>query len=966
MKKSIQVILFSLIGSVQLFCQATSEINIQPDSLNKRERLLMDFNWRFALGHACNTEKDFTHATGYFSYFAKTGFGDGPAAAQFDDRAWRRLDLPHDWAVEQGFDKRASHSHGYKTVGPGFPETSIGWYRKSFFIPESDLGKRIKIEFDGVHRNSIVWVNGFYLGHEPSGYSSFWYDITDYLNYGGENMVAVRVDVTMEEGWYYEGAGIYRHVWLNKMSPLHIDHYGTFISSEVKEYIAELTARVTVMNETTKNTSFNIIQTVIDDKGNAVAIDELKNLSLNAGDSREFTSMIEVEDPVLWSLENPYLYKVLTVIKSGDTVIDTYETIIGIRTIRFDADEGFFLNGKHVKLKGTNNHQDHAGVGTAIPDALQEFRIRKLKEMGSNAYRCSHNPATPELLDACDKLGMLVIDENRLMAVTPEPLSQLERMILRDRNHPSVIIWSLGNEEWAIEGNEKGERITSTMQAYAKCLDPTRRITAASSGGWGYGTSAVLDVMGFNYLSHGNIDEHHANFPDQPAIGTEETTTQGTRGIYVDNRAIAHIAPTSRTPGGANIETGWKFYDERPFLTGLFYWTGFDYRGESNPFDFPAVSSQYGIIDLCGFPKDPFYYLKAWWTDEPVLHITPHWNWEGMEDEKIMVWAQSNCDEVDLFLNKKSLGRKTMEKNSHLEWEVSYKPGTLTSIGYKAGKEIITYKVETTGNPKAVELIPDRSVIRADGEDVSVITIQIVDSKGRVIPTAEDEIEFHIEGPGKIIGVGNGDPSSHEADKFFETIKKIKPGNFRKLSIDSTENRPEVAYDFDDSDWGDAFIEGRNYDYQDSAKAIVMRGTFTIEEINDVMKVTLFSKSLAIDQSLYINGHLMAENIAREAPDQEYAIDPFILKEGKNIYAVVGAPLVRRTQWEDLNTDPGIIQVIIPADNYRRKVFSGLAQLIVQSEKQPGTIVLRATSPNLSETEVQIVTEKFMLRPAVP
>jgi len=966
MKRSIQIIILALIGCTQLFCQNASDAGNQPDSLIKRERLLMDFNWLFALGHACDKDKDFNHATSYFSYFAKTGFGDGPAAIAFDDRAWRKLDLPHDWAVEQTFAKNASHSHGYKTVGPGFPETSIGWYRKSFFIPESDIGKKITIEFDGVHRNSVVWVNGFYLGHEPSGYSSFWYDITDYLNYGGENLIAVRVDVTMEEGWYYEGAGIYRHVWLNKTSPLHIDQYGTFISSEIEENVAEITARATVINESTEKASFSVRHYLMDEKGNIVSTGEMNDLILDAGDSKEFTCTIKVENPVLWSLENPYLYKVKTIITSANSVIDQYYTNLGIRTVRFDADEGFFLNGKSIKLKGTNNHQDHAGVGTAVPDALQEFRIKRLKEMGCNAYRCSHNPPTPELLDACDKLGMLVIDENRLMAATQEPLNQLKRMILRDRNHPSVIIWSLGNEEWAIEGNEKGAWITSTMQTYAQRLDSTRRYTAASSGGWGSGTSTVIDVMGYNYIKHGNIDEHHANFPNQPAIGTEETTTQGTRGIYIDNKAIAHIAPTDRTQNGASIETGWKFYDERPFLSGLFYWTGFDYRGESNPFDFPAVGSQYGILDLCGFPKDPFYYLKAWWTDEPVLYISPHWNWKGREGEIISVWVQSNCEEVELFLNNKSLGRKTMNKNSHLEWDVNYKPGTIRACGYKSGEKIITKEIETTGNPNAIKMVPDRTSINADGEDVSVIAVRVVDAKGRPVPTANEDIVFHIEGPGKIIGVGNGDPSSHEADKFFDTVKKIKPGNFKKSAIIDTENPDEVTYDFDDSYWPDAFVKGRDYKTKDTAKAIVLRGSFSLEEIREDMRVTLFAKSLAIDQSIYINGHLIAENVEREAPDQEYIIALSILKEGKNTYAVLGKPLTRRTQWEDLNEDPGVIQVIIPAEDYQRKTFNGLAQVIVQSEKDAGTIKLTASSSDLSEAVLEIKTTKTKLRPAVP
>lgn len=930
-----------------------------------RERLLMDWGWRFSYGHPYNTKKDFNHATGYFSYFAKTGYGDGPASANFDDRAWRIVNLPHDWAVEQPFDARGSHSHGYKAIGRNFPDASVGWYRKSFFIPESDLGKRISIEFDGVHRDAVVWVNGFYLGRESSGYSNFQYDVTDYLNYGSDNIVAVRVDVTIEEGWYYEGAGIYRHVWLHKTAPLHVDYHGTFVTSEVNENSAAITARTTVINQGTSDAMFKISQTIVDAKGRTVATKELTQLTLESGDTNEFSCLIEVQNPTLWSLETPYLYKLITSIHTKGSVVDRYETPFGIRTIHFDPDEGFFLNGQHVKLKGTNNHQDHAGVGTAIPDALQEFRIARLKEMGSNAYRCSHNPPTPELLDACDRLGMLVIDENRLMGVTPELLDRLKRLILRDRNHPSVIAWSLGNEEWAIEGNVKGARIAATMQAYAKQLDSTRPFTVASSGSWGYGVSTTIEVMGYNYISHGSTDEHHKKFPNQPGMGTEESTTQGTRGIYEDERLNGHMAPTDRNPTGANIETGWKYYTERPYLAGLFYWTGFDYRGESNPLNFPAISSQFGILDVCGFPKDPFYYLKAWWTDEPVLHLMPHWNWQGKEGQEINVWVYSNCDEIELFLNNKSLGQKAMEKNSHLEWQVPYEPGTLLARGYKEGKEILTARAETTGKPAVIELTTNRTEIMANGEDVSVITVQVNDSKGRFVPTANQEITFSLDGPGRIIGVGNGDPACHEPDKYIADVCLVRIENLKILTVDGAENRPEVAFDFDDSNWP-AFRRDRDELTYSPEAIIVIRGAFELPEITDEVAVTLFSKSLSMEQAIYINGHLVAQKIKREAPNQEYKLKHDILKPGNNVYAIVGPPLIKRHQWEELNSDPGIIQVVTPKGTWKRSVFNGLAQVIVQSTQQPGEIILTAFSQDLSKGELKLKSHSATLRPAVP
>ncbi len=941
----------------------------QPNNPNTaktgRERLLMDVGWRFALGHAFDAEKDFNHGTGYFSYFAKTGYGDGPAAGDFDNRAWRIVNLPHDWAVELPFDSKGSHSHGYRAIGRAFPENSVGWYRKRFFIPESDLGRRIVIEFDGVHRNSILWVNGFYTGTEHCGYSSFQYDITDYLNYGGDNVIAVRVDATMEEGWYYEGAGIYRHVWLTKTPPLHVAQYGTFVTSEIGNESAIITAGTTVINEGKKEAAFEILQTINNPAGKQVTKAKLQKLTLKPGETKEYRCIMKVKNPNLWSLESPSLYKLNTSLRSKDLIIDNYETTFGIRSVRFDPDEGFFLNGKNVKLKGTNNHQDHAGVGVALPDALQDFRIATLKSMGSNAYRCSHNPPTPELLDACDRLGMLVLDENRLMGSSPEHFQQLERMILRDRNHPCIIAWSLGNEEWAIEGNIKGARTASTMQTLARRLDPTRRITTAISGGWGSGISTVIDVMGYNYLTHGSIDEHHKKFPDQPSMLTEESTTSATRGVYEDDRPNAHMAPTDRRSSGRGIERGIKFCAERPFVAGLFFWTGFDYRGEANPFGWPQVTYQGGILDTCGFPKDSYYYLKSCWTDERVLHLLPHWNWKGKEGQGISVWAYGNCDEVELFLNDKSLGRKPMPKLSHIQWDIPYEPGILLARGYKEGKEIITEKVETADAPAIIRMIPDRTSIKADGEDVSVITIQVEDNKGRIVPVSANEITFNLQGQGKILGVGNGDPSSHEPEQFIDTTRIEKIEELKMSFTINKQDFPEVTYDFNDSNWA-AFKQTDEVNKPKKDTLIIIRGSFQLPVITDDKKITLFTKSICDNQSIYVNGHLIAANIKRNAPNQEFKLDHSILKSGKNVYTVMGTPFVKTHQYENLNIDPGVVGVFVPAETWKRKVFNGLAQIIVQSEQQPGEITLTATSPGLKSPAIKIKTQPVTLRPAVP
>jgi len=958
MKKIIFSAIILMLGIAPLFSQNDEASN--DVSVKAREHLLMDFGWRFALGHPADYAKDFTNGTSYFTYFAKTGYGDGAAAAQFEDRTWREVDLPHDWAVELPFSGLASHSHGYRTIGWKYPETSVGWYRKKFLIPSTDLGRKINIQFDGIFRDSKVWVNGFYVGHEQSGYAGSVYDVTDYLNYGGENVVAVRVDASIEEGWFYEGAGIYRHVWLNKTNRLHIAPYGTFVTSEINGENAELTIRTTVENQHPQTSIFTVEQTLIDATNKQVVSQKYENLSLKGNMSNTFFHKLKIEKPNLWSIENPYLYCLQTKIIAHGKIVDDYKTNIGIRTVRFDPNEGFSLNGKRLKIKGVNNHQDHAGVGTAIPDALQEFRIRKLKEMGCNAIRTSHNPATPEMLDACDRLGMLVLDENRLMGIDQEHFDLLERFMVRDRNHPSVILWSLGNEEWAIEGNEKGERITKTMQEFAQKIDSSRSFTVAISGGWDNGSGKSAQVMGYNYIVQGNIDEHHKKFPWQSGIGTEESNTIGTRGIYIDNTEKGHMAATNRMPENVGTESGWQFYAVRPLLSGLFFWTGFDYRGEPNPLAWPAVNSQYGIVDLCGFPKDIFYYLKSWWGNEPVLHIMPHWNWKGSEGKNIKVTIYSNSEEVELFLNKKSLGKRLMPKNGHIDWDVNYQPGILQAKGFMNGKVAINQQVETTNAPAKIALSAERSQVNADGEDVIAITVQVNDLKNRMVPTAINEMAFTLTGPGKIIGVGNGDPASHDTEQFVETVDKLSINDLKFQLSAILNNTNEVASDYEDSSWHRAFEKG--YGEYEAGKNIIVRGSFNLSDINDQTVVTYYAKSLAGNQSLYVNGTLLAKDLRRFDPNQVFVLDHNILRKGKNVVAIEGKPFVKQSQWEDINTDPGTIKVYNPAPQWKRKAFNGLVQVIVKSTRQTGEISLTATSDGLLPATLKINSNAINFR----
>ena len=733
---------------------------------NVRETIRLDDGWKFAFGNAADPKKDFGCGTEYFNYLTKANsiHNEGPYAANFNDSTWQEVKVPHDWVTILPYADVASHSHGYKTVGYKYPETSVGWYRKTINIPACDLGKHIALQFDGIFRNARVWFNGFYMGTEPSGYATQVYDVTEYVNYGGDNLICVRADATLEEGWFYEGAGIYRDAWLMKSAAVGVAPFGTFVYADLKQPYDKVTIYVEteVNNHSLTTQQCEVSHRLLDADGREVAKSESSTIMLKAKQTLNSQLLtLNLNTPHLWSPDDPYLYKVETTVKVDGRVTDVYETTTGIRDIEFDADRGFLLNGQPLKLKGVNMHQDHAGVGAAIPDALQAWRIKQLKKMGCNAYRASHNPMTPALLDICDREGILVIDENRLTGINEEHLRLLERMIKRDRNHPSVILWSNGNEEWGMENTIQGTRIAAAMREYTHLLDPTRHSTIANAGG--REMVKGLDVVGFNYIVQNDVDNQKKNNPTWKIVGTEETTGCGTRGWYFkDEKYPGRMVSLNRTmeQNYENIiERGWKFYDERPWAAGLFYWTGFDYRGEPNPLSYPAHDSEFGILDYCGFPKDEAYYLKSWWTDEPVLHIFPHWNLQGHEGEEVEVWAYSNCDEVELTVNGKKLGRQPMPRNGHLKWKAVYQPGRVEATGYKNGRRILTKTIETTKAAAKVVLKADRHQIAADGQDMAIVNIELHDQKGRFVPNACPVLTFCLEGDANIIGCGNGDPS---------------------------------------------------------------------------------------------------------------------------------------------------------------------------------------------------------------
>jgi beta-galactosidase len=769
---------------------------------NVRQTIRLDKGWKFSFGHAGDPKKDFGCGTEYFNYLTKASsiHNEGPYAQKFDDSGWQEIQLPHDWVTTLPYAPEASHSHGYKTVGWKYPETSVGWYRKTLKIDNEDLGKRLMLRFDGIFRNAQVWFNGFYMGTEPSGYVTQIYDITPYVNYGGDNLICVRADASLEEGWFYEGAGIYRDVWLEKSAEVSVAPFGTFVRTDLKQKPgnAVLTVRTEVTNSGHQKQSYTVDIRLLDAEGQEVAYGKDTHPSnLNAKDTREQLCMMVVKNPHLWSPDDPYLYQVEHIVKVDDQVTDVYTTTIGIREIAFDAEKGFLLNGQPLKLKGVNMHQDHAGVGAAIPDALQAWRIRQLKSIGCNAYRASHNPMTPALLDICDREGMLVIDENRLMGINEEHLRLLERMIKRDRNHPSIILWSDGNEEWGLENTVQGTRVAEAMREYTRLLDPSRPSTVANAGG----TELIkgLDVVGFNYIVQNDVDNRKKANPSWKIVGTEETTGCGTRGWYFqesgdrsqEGRMVSMNRDTTHHHVENVIERGWKFYAERPWAAGLFYWTGFDYRGEPNPLSYPAHDSEFGIFDYCGFPKDEAYYLKAWWTDEPVLHIFPHWNLAGHEGEEIELWAYSNCDEVELIVNGKKLGRQAMPKNGHLKWQATYQPGKVVAYGYKQGKRIMTQTIETTKPAYKTVLKSDRLSITADGRDLAVITVEVQDQKGRIVPDACPMLTFTLEGAGRILGAGNGDPMYLGADH-------PKDMNCRQFSIPAFNGLAQILIQSDE------------------------------------------------------------------------------------------------------------------------------------------------------------------------
>ncbi len=767
-------------------------------SLCAQKRTNLDENWKFHFGHAANPDKDFNYSLA--TIFAKSGGAARTAIdPRFNDSTWRTVSLPHDWAVELPFVEHPGfevESHGYKPVGGYFPETSIGWYRKKFRVDPADSGQRFQLQFDGIFRNAMIWVNGFFAGNNMSGYIGASYDVTDFISFSRDNVIVVRVDATQYEGWFYEGAGIYRHVWLNQYNNIHIPDGGLFVYAEVSGNAATLNIETTVENQNNDIVNTSVYSYITARNGQIIAQSKEQPLTLAPDGRLSVNQKLQVLSPHFWNLDDPYLYRVVSVVKTGNKVVFTKKERFGIRSFRFDANDGFFLNGKYMKIQGTCNHQDHAGLGSALPDYIQYYRVRLLKNMGVNACRTSHNPPAPEFLEACDSLGMLVLDEQRLLNSSPEYMNQFERMILRDRNHPSIFMWSIGNEEGWIHTNSFGKRIAQTFIAKQKELDPSRTCTyAADVANVFNGVNEVIPVRSFNYRQFG-VADYHRDHPAQPLMGTEMGSTVTTRGQYAKDSVRGYLPDHDITAPwwASTAETWWKLAAENKYWMGGFVWTGFDYRGEPTPFHWPNINSHFGIMDMCGFPKNNYYYYQSWWTNEDVLNISPHWNWPvnwGEAPPIIDVWVNSNADSVQLLLNNKSLGTKIMPGNGHLQWDVKYAPGKLEAIGYKSRKSLHA-QVETTGAPAEIVLTPYKTTMLADGKDVTVMNMSIIDREGREVPDANNMIRFTISGPGRIIGVGNGDPSSHEPDKCMDGAWQRSAFNGKCQVIVQSENKPGI------------------------------------------------------------------------------------------------------------------------------------------------------------------------------
>ncbi len=770
------------------------------------------------LGYACTQKEESPRKRISFNKDWRFALNDQPEADKiaYKDSSWRQLNLPHDWSIEGEFSK-----DNPSTPEGGALPTGIGWYRKTFKLSEAQMAGKVFIDFDGVFCNSEVWINDQLLGKRPNGYISFRYDLTPHLKSAGEsNVIAVRVDNDAQPASrWYTGSGIYRNVWLVCTNKTYVNHWGTFVTTpEVSAQKAIVNLQVELKNEDSKVDLIKVESIIYDRDQNKVAQSE-EDVKF-ADDNAKFDMQFEVNDPLLWSVNNPNLYNVETRLYSNGKCIDVYRTEFGIRNFHFDAEKGFFLNGEYLKIFGVNQHHDLGALGAAVNTRAMERQLEIIRDMGCNAIRMAHNPPAPELLQLCDRMGFLVVDESfdewaKTKAKKGYHLywdewhkKDLEDMILRDRNHPSIIIWSIGNEIRE-QFDSTGIAITKELASIVKALDTSRPVTSALTEqdpekNYIY-QSGALDLISFNY-KHKEYLDFPKNYPGEPMIASENVSALATRGHYdmpSDSLRIwpsAHNVPlVGSNPDwtvsaydnafaywGSTHEATWEVVKNNDFISGMFIWSGFDYLGEPIPYPYPARSSYLGIIDLAGFPKDAYYLYQSEWSNETMLHLFPHWNWEP--GQMVDVWAYyNNADEVELFVNGESQGiRQKTETQFHAMWRVPYKAGEIKAVSRKDGHVVLEKVIKTAGEPYAIELIADRNQLDATGTDLSFITVKVVDKDGNMVPDADHLIQFSVEGEGFIAGVDNGYQASTES---FKGNKRKAFNGMCLLIVQTNENK---------------------------------------------------------------------------------------------------------------------------------------------------------------------------------
>lgn len=757
---------------------------------------LFNAGWRFHKGDI-PTPKLIGQGESYGA--AKAGGVRGAAADEYDERAWEVVNLPHDWAIEAPPVENENPAQGYR-------ERGFAWYRLPFLLDAKHAGRYLEIQFGAIATNATIWFNGNAVAHNWSGYNGIYIDITSMARFGGSlNNLVVRVDADAAEGWWYEGAGIYRDVWFVDRSPVGIVTDGVHADPRLADGGRwRLPVEATLYSIEEKPVRVQVVADLMDACGRIVA-SSTTEAEIAPLVRQPVRLAMEGIAPRLWSVDDPHLYTVRTrVIREGQAV-DERMTPCGFRSIHFDANNGFFLNGAPLKIKGVCIHQDHAGVGVAVPPALVEWRMRRLKEMGCNAVRPSHNAPDAALLHACDRLGIMVMDENRNFNVSPDYIEQLEWLVRRDRNHPSVIMWSVFNEE-PIQGSREGYEMVRRMVKVVKALDDARPVTAAMNGGMfePVNVSQAVDLIGFNYLI-GDYDPFHKAHPTVPMISSENTSAYSTRGAWKTAGLVVSSEDREKAGHGETNRAAWKAIDTRPFVAGGFTWTGFDYHGEASPQPWPANSSLFGTFDLCGFRKASFYLHRAMWLkDRPLLDILPHWNWAGEEGKPLKVMIATNLDRVQLRLNGKVVGDGVADPYDMITFEVPYAPGKLEARGWRNGRLLASTHVQTTGAPVRLRLTPDRGRMTGDGVDCQPITIEALDARGRPVPTASNPVTLAIEG-GRIIGVGNGDPTSIAASKgsqvrlfngLAQVIVQTDKGGIGRLTLSaSAENLRRAPVD---------------------------------------------------------------------------------------------------------------------------------------------------------------------------